>query len=265
MLGKAKKSDDDGILACWQRFKSAGDQAAREALIVHYAPLVKYVANRIAATLPATVERQDLISYGIFGLIDAIEKFEPERGIRFETYALARIKGAILDGLRAMDWVPYLLRQKARELEEAYASIEARTGRPATDEEVCQVLGLTKKQFYNLLRKASAACLVSLDDLLQGDKHGDNKTRLLDWIEDSSSPDPIAFLELKEQQRILAEAINRLPEKEKTVIALYYYEGLTLKEIGRVLGVSESRVSQLHTRAILRMRGYLNRKRKKLS
>lgn len=265
MLGKARNKDDSKILACWQKFKSTGDQAAREALIVHYAPLVKYIANRIAATLPATVQREDLISYGIFGLIDAIEKFEPERGIKFETYALARIKGAILDGLRAMAWVPYLLRQKARELEEAYATIEARTGRPATDEEVCDYLGLSKKQLYSLLRKTSAVCLVSLDDLLQGDKNGDNRARLIDWIEDSSSPDPIASLELKEQQRILAEAINRLPEKEKMVIALYYYEGLTLKEIGKVLGVSESRVSQLHTRAILRMRGYLNRKRKRIS
>ncbi|ADG82365.1 RNA polymerase sigma factor WhiG [Thermincola potens] len=251
-------------ISLWDRFKKERDLAAREQLILKYAPLVKYVAGRLAISLPPNVQQDDLISYGIFGLIDAIEKFEPERNIKFETYAISRIKGAIWDGLRSMDWIPYSIRQKAKELEETYARLENELGRPATDEEMCETLGITKQQFYSLLQETSCTSLLSLEDLFVFDRDGTNGVKMIDTIADSRVPDPVAAVMFEEQKKILGEAINKLPEREKMVIALYYYEGLTLKEIGKVLGVTESRISQLHTKAILRLRGRLSRVKKKI-
>lgn len=250
--------------ALWVRYKVHKDFQAREELILEYANLVKYVAGRMAISLPPNVSQDDLISNGIFGLIDAIEKFELERNIKFETYAIARIRGAIWDGLRSMDWVPYTVRQKAKELEHTYARLEHQFGRAATDDEVCEVLNITKQQFSHLLLETSFSSFVSLDDLWNIDNDGSSTVRIIDTIQDQKAEDPVAMVMFGEQKRILTDAINKLPEREKLVIALYYYEGLTLKEIGKVLGVSESRISQMHTKAILRLRGRLSRVKKKI-
>lgn len=254
----------DEIKNLWEQYKYKKDPQAREALVIEYVGLVKYVAGRLAISLPPNVQQDDLVSYGIFGLIDAIEKFDIERNIKFETYAIARVRGAIWDGLRAMDWVPYSVRQKAKELEKTYARLEHQLGRAATDDEVCQVLNIDRHQFSQLLLETSFSSFLSLDDMWSLDKDGGNSVKIIDVIEDQNAPDPVAIVAFEEKKRILGDAINKLPEREKLVIALYYYEGLTLKEIGKVLGVSESRVSQMHTKAILRLRGRLSRIKKKI-
>ncbi|MCL4441119.1 MAG: FliA/WhiG family RNA polymerase sigma factor, partial [Firmicutes bacterium] len=220
--------------------------------------------GRMAISLPPNVAQDDLISYGIFGLIDAIEKFEPERNIKFETYAIARIRGAIWDGLRSMDWVPYSVRQKAKELEQTYARLEHQLGRAATDEEICDSLNISKPQFAHLLVETSFSSFLSLDDLWNIDRDGGNSVRIIETIRDDNAEDPMSMVMFEEQKRILTDAINKLPDREKLVIALYYYDGLTLKEIGKVLGVSESRISQMHTKAILRLRGRLSRIKKRI-
>ncbi|MHB8170451.1 MAG: RNA polymerase sigma factor WhiG [Thermincolia bacterium] len=248
----------------WQRYKEQGDSQAREELIVQYASLVKHVAGRLAINLPANVQRDDLISYGIFGLIDAIEKFDYSRGIKFETYAIARIKGSIWDGLRAMDWVPYTIRQKAKELERTYSTLENHLGRAASDEEVCVAMKITMVQFHQLLADTSATSVLSLDEIWRLDNDHSDSVRLLDTIEDTNAEDPTIMAEYEEMKSIMADAIGKLPERERMVIALYYYEGLILKEIGEVMGVTESRISQMHTKAILRLRGRLSRIKKKL-
>ncbi len=261
MISSVVKNDCSVI---WERYKHHRDPKAREQLILEYAGLVKYVAGRMAISLPSSVHQDDLISYGIFGLIDAIEKFDMDRNIKFETYAVARIRGAIWDGLRSMDWVPYSVRHKAKELEQTYARLEHQLGRAATDDEICEAMNLTRQQFAQLLTETSYLSFLSLDDLWTLDKNGGNSVRVIDTIQDQSAPDPVTMVMFEEQKKILTDAINKLPEREKLVIALYYYEGLTLKEIGKVLGVSESRVSQMHTKAIMRLRGRLSRIKKKV-
>jgi RNA polymerase sigma factor FliA len=241
----------------WAIYKETGDSDARERLILNYSPLVKYVAGRVSATLPQTVETADLISYGLFGLIDAIEKFDLERGIKFETYAIARIKGAIIDELRSMDWVPRSVRARARELESAYITLETRLRRVPTDAEVAEEMDLSDDELREILSKLSYASVVSFEELWSG---GDREERSdgAASIPDHDADDPVTMFETEEVKHILAGAIERLPERERVVITLYYYEGLTLKEIGKVLGVTESRVSQLHTKAVLRMRAKLH-------
>jgi RNA polymerase sigma factor for flagellar operon FliA len=238
----------------WGDHKSRSTRASRDRLIVHYSPLVKYVASRVAVGLPQNVEQSDLVSYGIFGLIDAIEKFDPERGYKFETYAIARIKGAILDELRSIDWVPRSVRAKARSLERAYSKLEAEFHRAPTDEEVAAELDMTVDQLQTLLGQVSFVGIAALDEMLSGGsaERGEGVT-LGDTIADSGEG-PVAAFEVEEMRQILAEAINRLPEREKIVLTLYYYEGLTLAEIGVVLGVTESRVCQIHTKAVLQLR-----------
>ncbi|MGE5552319.1 MAG: FliA/WhiG family RNA polymerase sigma factor [Betaproteobacteria bacterium] len=243
----------------WKAFKSTGDRAAREALILHYAPLVKYVAGRLAVALPATVDFDDLVSCGTSGLIDAVEKFEPDRGVKFETYALARIRGGIIDGLRLADWVPRSVRQKARQFETVSQRLESSLGRAATDAELAEALGLSAEEYNNLISELACTTLTSLDEIWRGDEDGSEGVRLVDGLADQSAVDPLAIAELAELKRALAQAIDQLPERERLVIALYYREGLTLKEIGRVLEVTEARVSQIHTKAILRLRGKLAR------
>lgn len=240
----------------WARYKAHGDSQARDELILNYSPLVKYVAGRLASSLPATVETADLISYGIFGLIDAIEKYDPGREIKFETYAIARIKGAIIDELRAMDWVPRSVRSKAREIETAYVALENELKRVPSDQEVAGRIGISVKEFHDVLTKLSYTSVVSFEELWVGGDREDGQSAI-GTIKDESAEDPVAMFESVEIKGILADAIERLPERERTVIALYYYEGLTLKEIGQVLGVTESRVSQLHTKAVLRLRARL--------
>ncbi len=245
------------VSALWARYKQDDDSSARDALILNYSPLVKYVAGRLASGLPQSVDTADLISYGIFGLIDAIKKFDPARAIKFETYAIARIKGAIIDELRALDWVPRSVRSRAREIEASYLALENQFKRVPSDQEVADHMGVTLKEFQAILTKLSYTSVVSFEELwVGGDK--DEGQSALGSIKDDSAEDPVAIFESVEIKDILAGAIERLPEREKTVIALYYYEGLTLKEIGQVLGVTESRVSQLHTKAVLRLRARLH-------
>jgi RNA polymerase sigma factor for flagellar operon FliA len=245
------------LSALWARYKDGDDTDSRDQLILNYSPLVKYVAGRLASSLPQTVDTADLISYGIFGLIDAIEKFDPGRAIKFETYAIARIKGAIIDELRAMDWVPRSVRSRAREIEGSYIALENQLKRVPTDQEVSDHMGITLKEFQAILAKLSYTSVVSFEELWVGGEREDGQSAL-GSIRDDAAEDPVAIFESAEIKDILAGAIERLPEREKTVIALYYYEGLTLKEIGQVLGVTESRVSQLHTKAVLRLRARLH-------
>ncbi len=245
----------------WVQYKEKNEIEARDDLIIHYAHLVKYVANRLAINLSSVVEVDELISYGIEGLIDAIEKYDHKRNIKFETYAITRIRGSMIDGLRSMDWVPVSVRQKSKELEKTYTKLESKLGRAATDIEVAEELGITLNEFAHLLKEVAANTIISLDDFIPGDDGDDKKKRIVDLLEDQNASDALELLELSEVKALLANTISRLPEKEKTVVYLYYYEGLTLKEIGMVLGLSESRISQLHTKAILRLRGSLSKKK----
>ncbi|MHB1323084.1 MAG: RNA polymerase sigma factor WhiG [Coriobacteriia bacterium] len=246
------------LAAAWAAFKNTGDSLARENLIITYSPLVKYVAGRLSSSLPQTVDTSDLISYGVFGLIDAIEKFDTDRGIKFETYAIARIKGAIIDELRAMDWVPRSVRARAREFEAAYVSLENRFKRVPSDAEIAQEMGISERDLHAILAKLSYASVISFEEMWTGGSERDEHQDPLGVIADERAEDPVDIFESAEIKDILASAIDRLPDREKTVVALYYYEGLTLKEIGTVLGVTESRVSQLHTKAVLRLRARLH-------
>lgn len=252
---------DSNISTLWVQYKEKDLIEARDALILHYAPMVKYIANRLAINLSTVVETDELISYGIEGLIDAIEKFDHKRNIKFETYAITRIRGSMIDGLRAMDWVPVSVRQKSKELEKTYAILEARFERAATDQEVADELGISLESLNSLLRELAATTIVSLDDFVTGDDASYKKKRIIDMLEDEEVTDALNIAELAEVRMLLSKAIAKLPEKEKKVIYLYYYEGITLKEIGAVLSLSESRISQLHTKAVLRLRGSLGKKK----
>jgi RNA polymerase sigma factor FliA len=241
----------------WKRFKTSDDQAARERLVVAYSPLVKYVAGRMASGLPAHVDEADLISYGLVGLISAIQRFEPEREIRFETYAITRIKGAIIDELRSLDWVPRSVRSRARDIERANSKLEHRLQRAPNDEEMAAELNISVDEFQESLLQISNSTVAALDELWTvGDSSGD-QVSLLDTLQDPRAQDPAAVVDATELKDRVADAIARLPEREKLVVALYYYENLTLREIGEVLGVTESRISQLHTKAVLRLRSRL--------
>jgi RNA polymerase sigma factor for flagellar operon FliA len=246
-------SEDQGeIDRLWVEYKSTDDPKLRDALIVHYSPLVKYVAGRVAVGLPQNVEQADLMSYGIFGLIDAIEKFDLERGFKFETYAIARVKGAIIDELRSIDWVPRSVRAKARSLEKAYSTLEAKLHRAPTDAELAEELDMTENQLQQAFGQISFIGVVALDETLSGGERGESMS-LGDTVPDAT-PGPMAVYEVEEMRHILADAINGMPEREKIVLTLYYYEGLTLAEIGEILGVTESRVCQIHTKSVIHLR-----------
>jgi RNA polymerase sigma factor for flagellar operon FliA len=246
-------SEDQGEIGrLWIEYKDTDDPKLRDALIVQYSPLVKYVAGRVAVGLPQSVEQADLVSYGIFGLIDAIEKFDLDRGFKFETYAIARIKGAIIDELRSIDWVPRSVRTKARALERAYTTLEAKLHRAPTDAELADELDLTDSQLQQTFGQISFIGLVALDETLSGGDRGESVS-LGDTVPDAT-PGPMAAYEVEEMRDILADAINGMPEREKIVLTLYYYEGLTLAEIGEVLGVTESRVCQIHTKSVIHLR-----------
>jgi RNA polymerase sigma factor for flagellar operon FliA len=248
---------DAAIAELWREFKETGGTQLRERLILHYSPLVKYVAGRVGVGLPPNIEQADLVSYGIFGLIDAINKFDIERAIKFETYAISRIKGAIIDELRAIDWIPRSVRYKAREVEKAYAALEARLHRSPSESEVAEELGIKLEDLHAIFSQVSFVNVIALDELLNvGGERGD-KLSLVDTLEDTKAEDPVAAFETEETKYLLARAINTLPEREKIVVTLYYYEGLTLAEIGQVLGVTESRICQMHTKAVLQLRGKL--------
>jgi RNA polymerase sigma factor FliA len=242
----------------WRRYKSSGDERARERLVVAYSPLVKYVGGRMASGLPAHVDEADLISYGLVGLINAIERFEPEREIKFETYAITRIKGAIIDELRSLDWVPRSVRSRARDIERANARLEHKLQRAPTDDEMSLELGMTTQEFHDALLQISNSTVAALDELWSVSDASGDQVSLLDTLQDPGAPDPAAVMDQTDLKDRVADAIARLPEREKLVVALYYYENLTLREIGEVLGVTESRISQLHTKAVLRLRSRLS-------
>jgi RNA polymerase sigma factor FliA len=245
----------DDVSRAWAEYKADGSTEARDRLILNYSPLVKYVAGRVAVGLPANIEQADLMSYGIFGLIDAIDKYELSRGIKFETYAISRIRGAIIDELRAIDWVPRSVRFKAREVEKAYTSLENKLKRPPSDAEIAQEMGVTQEELNNIYTQLSTVSLVALDELMTVEGDRGDRLSLVETLEDTRTTSPTDAFESEEMKGILTEAINRLPEREKIVVTLYYYEGLTLAQIGRVLGVTESRVCQMHTKAVLALRG----------
>src|SRR3954452_7039578 len=248
-------ANEAALRALWGRFKGTGDASTRERLILHYSPLVKYVAGRVGVGLPPNIEQADLVSYGIFGLIDAIEKFDIERAIKFETYAISRVRGAIIDELRAIDWIPRSVRHKAREVERAYAELEGQLHRTPTEAEVADRMGIKVGDLHHIFSQVSYVNVVALDELLSvGGEKGDSLT-LGDTLEDKGAEDPVLAFEGAETKYLLARAINQLPEREKIVVTLYYFEGLTLAEIGKLLGVTESRICQMHSKAVLQLRG----------
>ncbi len=240
------------VTQLWSELKSDPNGPARDKLIVHFSPLVKYVAGRVAAGLPHSVESADLVSYGMFGLIDAIEKFDPELGYQYETYAIPRIRGAILDGLRALDWVPRSVRNKSREITGAIASLENSLGRSPAEEEIAAELGWTSNQLESALQQISVAGLVSMDEMINGEP-----TISLPPASDS---EPDSALNRDVVREYLREGLGRLSERERTLIGLYYFEGLTLSEIGEVFGVTESRACQIHAKAVLQLRSFLKSK-----
>lgn len=242
------------IAAAWDDYKSTGSRAAREQLILHYAPLVSAVAGRVGMRLPSTVEQADLVSYGMFGLIDAIEKYETGRAVKFESYASSRIRGAIIDELRAMDWVPRSVRTKARSVDRAYAELEAKLHRAPTESEVAAHLEIAVSELRQTFSQLSTVNIAALDELLGGGEDRQGGVSLVDTLGDERTEDPAGSLDAAETKYLLARAIEQLTDRERMVVVLYYYEGMTLAEIGRVLGVTESRISQMHTAAMLRLR-----------
>ena len=240
----------------WEQYRTTHDHRIKDALIMKYASFVKYVAGRIAVNLPSNVEFDDLVSYGILSLIDAIDKYDSERNVKFKTYAKTRIRGAIFDELRILDWTPRSIRQKARKLEKAYAKLEGKLGRDAKDEEIAEFLNIDISELHKLFDETKKSLLLSLDEIFYDDDEGSSR---FDFVEDEKSDNPQSKIEEAEAKKILADAISKLSDRERMVITLYYYEELTSKEIGKILGVSDSRVSQLHTKAILRLRGRLSR------
>jgi RNA polymerase sigma factor for flagellar operon FliA len=246
----------------WERIGTNEADEARRDLVDIYARIVKYVAGRMAIGLPHYVEFNDLISAGLLGLIQAIDKFDHTRGIKFETFAIPRIRGSILDELRSQDWFPRSLRRKAKQLEEAYSQLEAKLGRPATDAEVAKALNIPIEEFDGMIGEVSIATIMSLDAETGDD---DNATSLGDYLADPATEDVEAVLARQEMKNLIGTRMSELPEKEQLVLVLYYYEELTLKEIGEILDVTESRVCQIHTKAILRLKSKIQRNEGKQS
>ena len=245
-----------GIADLWDKYKDTGSIDARNRLILHYAPLVKYVAGRVSAGLPQTIEQADLVSYGMFGLIDAIDKFDLGRGYKFETYAISRIRGSIIDELRSIDWVPRSMRAKSRAVEKAYVKLENDLHRTPSDAEVAQEMGMSESELQNLFGQISFFGIVALEETVSVGSDRSETITVGDTIPDKELG-PVGAFEVEETKQMLASAINRLPEREKFVLTLYYYEGLTLGQIGEVLHITESRVCQIHTKAVLQLRAKL--------
>ncbi|MCX7832397.1 MAG: FliA/WhiG family RNA polymerase sigma factor [Actinobacteria bacterium] len=241
----------------WKEYKEQGKDSARQKLIIYYSPLAKYIAGRIASNLPKSIDIQDLIQNGILGLIDAIEKFDPNRDIKFETYALSRIKGAIIDSLRSLDWLPRTLRFKVKEIDRVCAELESKLNRPPTEEEIAEAMNISVEELQQILAEARFSSIVALEDSFPSADSREDEKSVYYSIADKDAIDPFEAAEEKEIKELLIKAIQELPEKERKVIILYYYSGLTLKEIGELLGVTESRASQLHSKAISRLRTQL--------
>ncbi len=253
----AEKTEEE----LWRIYQKTRDTDVRDRLVEQYAPLVKYVAGKVAVGMPHNVEFDDLVGYGVFGLFDAIEKFDPDKHVKFKTYAVTRIRGAIFDELRSIDWVPRSVRQKSREIEESVRRLESSLGRAASDAEIAKEMGMSAREFEKTMLKISSTSILSLNDVWYTGEDSD-KVSIADSIESPDSLNPDIIVEKDEIKRVIMESIQELPDKEKKVLVLYYYEDLTLKEIGLVLEVTESRVSQLHTKAIMRLRAKLTNIRK---
>lgn len=243
----------------WESWNQNKSDEMKEALVLSYMPLVDYVADRVAINLPATVQKDDLKSLGYLGLLEALDRFELSRGLKFETFAMWRIKGAILDGLRKADWVPRSIRKKSKDLEEAFQKLQSNQKDPVTDEQISKYLGLSMDEYNQLLSDVQLVSFISLDETV-----GEEGNLFRDLIPDEKSMSPERHLDVNEAKLILIKALEKLPDKEKTVVSLYYYEELTLTEIAKIMSVSTSRISQLHTKAILRLRGFLSRQKKQL-
>ena len=241
--------DDNGKLKMWQEYDKHPTAELREKIILEYAPLVKLVAGRLAMYLGYNVEYDDLVGYGVFGLIDAIDKFDPKKEVKFETYASLRIRGAILDQIRKMDWIPRTVRQRQRKISDAIKEIELRTGKTATDEDIAEALGISGAEYDDWQSQMKVTGIVSLDEFVEsGSDISDG------GVTAAKVERPEENIEREELKQMLAEALQTLTEKEQKVVLLYYYEELTLKEISNILEVSESRVSQLHTKALNKMK-----------
>jgi len=245
-------------LKLWQRYKRTKSLAMREEIIKKYLYLVKYVAGRVAIALPPNIEFGDLVSYGILGLFDAIEKYDVTQGNKFETYGVSRIRGAIMDELRKLDWAPRLLRKKAREIDRKCKELEETLGRQPSDEELSKELNISVADLNGIYSDLNSTTFLSLDEVWQNDD-GNKPISRLQTIEDSLVTHQFKYVYQNEVKELLAKAIKELPEKERLVVVLYYYENLTLREIGEVLEVSESRVCQIHTKVVTRLRSYLKK------
>lgn len=252
------KYKDHEEIELWREYRRSKNREVRDFLVEKYSPLVKYVAGKVAIGMPQNVEFDDLVSYGSFGLLDAIEKFDPDRDIKFKTYTMTRIRGAIFDELRSIDWIPRSIRQKAKQVEETIATLENKLGHTVDDEDIAKEMNLSLDELHTLLTKISGTSMISLNDIWYlGDDN--DEVSFMETLESPQNLNPDTLIEKEEIKGVIVEAIKHLPDKEKKVIVLYYYEDLTLKEIGEVLEVTESRISQLHTKAIMRLRGKLMR------
>lgn len=252
-----EKTEDE----LWHEFKKTKSSALRDKFIRQYMPLVKYVAGKVSTGMPESVEFDDLVGFGQFGLLDAINKFDPDKNVKFKTYAVTRIRGAIFDELRQLDWVPRSVRQKSREIEDTIVDLEAKLGRSASDSEIAGAMGITEGEYQNTIMKVSGTSVLSLNDVWYSGDDNDHMS-IGDSIEAPNSLNPDVIVEREEIRKVIIQAINELPKNEKMVIVLYYHEDLTFKEIGQVLNVSESRISQLHTKANLHLRAKLTNLRK---
>ncbi|MCL2415179.1 MAG: FliA/WhiG family RNA polymerase sigma factor [Defluviitaleaceae bacterium] len=247
-------NNGDNLNKLWKTYAQNKDPAIKEQLIVHYAPMIKYVVGRLGMHIGNNADHEDLMSYGIFGLIDAIDKFDFNKGVKFETYASLRIRGAIIDSLRAMDWIPRTLRQKSKQLESVYSDLENKLGREPSDEELAKSLSITVDEAQELIKKSSLMSLISLNEYLEVNHDAA-------FADNSTEQNPEAMLDRKQMQDMLTQAIEGLRDNERMVVTLYYFEELTLKEISKIMGVTESRISQIHSKSILRLRTRLGKYR----
>src|SRR5690625_5784933 len=249
-----RADDATRISELWSRYKQTADQKSRDELIIEYSPLVRQVAARVGAGLPSQVEHADLISYGVFGLIDAIDKYDPERPVKFETYAISRIRGAIIDELRSLDWIPRSIRSRAREIERAHASLEAKLHRTPTDAEMAECLEVTPHEYRTTMNRLSNTNIIALDEVTSAGSDRTEAMTLLDTLHDANALDPAGSMESEEMQFLLARAIGQFGMRVHVTLGVYYFENMTLAEIGAVLGVTESRISQMHTKAVTQLR-----------
>ncbi len=260
-VAKSQFINDEEEDNLWKEFKKTKSSALRDTIIRKYMPLVKYVAGKVSVGLPASMEFDDLVGFGQFGLLDAINKYDLDKKVKFKTYAVTRIRGAIFDEMRQLDWVPRSIRQKSREIEDTISELESKLSRPATDAEIAKEMNLTEEEYLHTVMKISGTSVLSLNDVWYSGDDNDHVS-IVDCIECPQSLKPDVQVEREEIRKVIIQAINELPEKEKMVIVLYYHEDLTFKEIGQVLDVSESRISQLHSNANVHLRAKLTNFRK---